>query len=90
VRPRLPLPPWLRVVVLVVGWLVLLVGLAGLVLPGIQGIATILIGLAILSVASATAHRWMRRALQRWPRAWQRIDRLRETISDLLHRRSWL
>ena len=82
-----PLPLWLRVVVLVVGWLILLVGVAGLILPGIQGIATIVAGLAILSVASETAHRWMRRLLQRWPKLWLRVDRFRAKLHDWLHRR---
>jgi uncharacterized membrane protein YbaN (DUF454 family) len=81
-----PLPLWLRVVVLIVGWLILLVGVAGLVLPGIQGIATIIAGLAILSVASETAHRWMRRGLQRWPKVWLRVDRFRTRLHDWLHR----
>lgn len=81
-----PLPLWLRVVVLIVGWLILLVGVAGLILPGIQGIATIVAGLAILSVASDTAHRWMRRSLQRWPKVWLRVDRFRTRLHDWLHR----
>jgi uncharacterized membrane protein YbaN (DUF454 family) len=81
-----PLPLWLRVTVLVVGWLVLLVGVAGLVLPGIQGIATILAGLAILSVASELAHRWMRRSLQRWPKLAERVERFRDKLHARLHR----
>lgn len=85
-RPHRPLPFWLRVVVLVVGWVVLLVGVAGLVLPGIQGVVTILVGAAILSVASELAHRWMRRCLQRWPKVWDRVEGFREKIYDRLHR----
>lgn len=85
-RPRRPLPLWLRVVVLLVGWVVLLVGVAGLVLPGIQGVFTILLGAAILSVASELAHKWMRQALQRWPKVWDRVEGFREKIQDRLHR----
>jgi len=84
--PHRPLPFWLRVVVLLVGWVVLLVGVAGLVLPGIQGVLTILLGAAILSVASELAHRWMRRLLQRWPKVWCRIDSFRDKIHTRLHR----
>ncbi len=51
-QPHRPLPLWVRILVLVVGWIVVLIGIAGLVLPGIQGIATIVAGAAILSVAS--------------------------------------
>jgi uncharacterized membrane protein YbaN (DUF454 family) len=85
-RPRRPLPLWLRVVVLLVGWVVLLVGVAGLVLPGIQGVVTILLGAAILSVASELAHKWMRQILQRWPKVWNRVDGFRDKIYDRLYR----
>lgn len=80
-----PLPFWLRVLVLVVGWIVLLVGVAGLVLPGIQGIATIAVGAAILSVASELAHKWMRRSLRRWPKIGDRVERFRDRLHDRLH-----
>jgi uncharacterized membrane protein YbaN (DUF454 family) len=81
---RRPLPLWLRILVLLVGWIVLLVGVAGLVLPGIQGIATIAIGAAILSVASELAYEWMRKSLSRWPKIWDRVERFRDRISDKL------
>jgi uncharacterized membrane protein YbaN (DUF454 family) len=84
-RLRRPLPLWLRIVVLLVGWIVLLVGVAGLVLPGIQGIATIVIGAAILSVASELAYEWMRKALGRWPKIWDRVEGFRDRIHDKLH-----
>ena len=86
-RRRLPpLPMWLRVVVLLVGWVVLLVGVAGLVLPGIQGVLTIILGAAILSVASETAHRWTRQCLRRWPKAHDKVESFREKIHNKLHR----
>ena len=90
-RFRRPLPLWLRVLVLLVGWLVVLVGIAGLVLPGIQGVATILLGAAILSVASEIAYELMRKALRRWPWLWDRVekfrDRIQDKLYDLVHRR---
>ena len=90
-RLRRPLPLWLRILVLLVGWIVLLVGVAGLVLPGIQGIATIVIGAAILSVASELAYEWMRKGLSRWPKIWDRVegfrDRIHDKLSDFVHRR---
>ena len=90
-RLRRPLPLWLRIVVLLVGWIVLLVGVAGLVLPGIQGIATIVIGAAILSVASELAYEWMRKGLSRGPAIWDRVERFRDRIhdklSDMVHRK---
>ncbi|HWM89900.1 MAG TPA: PGPGW domain-containing protein [Thermoanaerobaculia bacterium] len=84
-RLRRPLPLWLRIVVLLVGWIVVLVGIAGLVLPGIQGIATIVIGAAILSVASEIAYELMRKAFRRWPAIWDRVERFRDRIQDKLH-----
>lgn len=90
-RLRRPLPLWLRILVLLAGWIVLLVGVAGLVLPGIQGIATIVIGAAILSVASELAYEWMRKGLSRWPSVWVRVegfrDRIHDKLSDLVNRR---
>jgi hypothetical protein len=84
-RLRRPLPLWLRILVLLVGWLVVLVGVAGLVLPGIQGIATIAIGAAILSVASEIAYEWTRKMLGRWPAIWDRVEGFRDRIHDKLH-----
>ena len=74
-------------VLLGVGWFLLLVGIAGLALPGIQGLVTIIIGLAVLSIASETAHRWLHRLFHPWPGAWERITHLRERLHDWLHRR---
>ncbi len=83
-RPKLA--AWKRILLFVVGWSVLLVGVAGLVLPGIQGILTILIGAAILSLVSETIYRLLRRLLNRWPWLMERIDRWRHKLNEWLHR----
>lgn len=83
---RPPLATWKRIVLFVAGWTVLLIGIAGLVLPGIQGILTILVGAAILSLVSETVYRLLRRLFQRWPRAMSQIDRWRQKLHDFLHR----
>lgn len=84
-RHRLrPLPLWLRIIVLIVGWIVVLIGIAGLILPG-PGTVGIVIGVAILSVASQFTHKWMRRTLHRWPAIWDRVERFRDKIHDRLH-----
>ena len=75
-----------RVLTFAAGWALLLVGVAGLALPGIQGILTILVGIAVLSLASETAYRLLKRLLPRWPPVWTRIERFRERIHDWLHR----
>ena len=84
-RLRRPLPLWLRILVLLVGWIVVLVGVAGLILPGIQGIATIVLGAAILSVASEIAYELMKKVLCRWPKIWDRVEGFRDKIHDRLH-----
>lgn len=83
---RRPLPLWMRITVLLVGWVVVLIGVAGLVLPGIQGIATIAAGAAILSVVSEVAYKLTRKTLRRWPWIWERVERFRERLHDRLHR----
>jgi sulfite exporter TauE/SafE len=85
-RRKLRLSLGTRVLTFAIGWALLLVGVAGLALPGIQGILTILVGIAVLSLASETAYRLLRRLLHRWPQVWNRIERLRERIHRRLHR----
>ena len=81
-----PLPFRTRVLIFIAGWVLILIGVAGLVLPGIQGIFTILLGAALLSLDNELVYRGLRRALTRWPRAWQRLERFRERAHHHLHR----
>lgn len=90
--PRTPnrrqaLPTWLRVSLIVAGLLLVAVGIAGLVLPGIQGIVTILAGLALLSLVSRQTHRFLRWSLRPWPRMRKRVERLRFRFQGWLHRK---
>jgi sulfite exporter TauE/SafE len=85
-KRRLRLSLGMRVLTFAVGWGLLLVGVAGLALPGIQGVLTILLGVAVLSLASETAYRLLKRLLHRWPSVWNRIEHWRETVHDWLHR----
>ena len=75
-----------RVITFIVGWSLLLVGVAGLALPGIQGVLTILIGAAVLSIASETVYRLLRRLFRRWPGGWKRVKGFRQRIHGWLHR----
>ena len=79
-HPPSHLPAAWRVFFLVAGWLMILVGVAGLALPGIQGVFTILLGAALLSVASETAYWLLRAAFRRWPSGWRRVERGRRRI----------
>jgi hypothetical protein len=90
-EPGPPTPPRtlsfaVRLLLFALGWLLVLIGIAGLALPGIQGILTILIGASVLSVASQAVHRLLRRALRRWPALLSRLDRLRDKVHDRLSR----
>jgi len=82
-RPRLPLGA--RVGIFIAGWLLILVGVAGLVLPGIQGVVTILAGAALLSLDNELVYRGLRRLLARWPNLWRRVEHFREKSHDRLH-----
>ena len=84
-RLRRSLPLWLRILVFLVGWLVILIGIAGLVLPG-PGIPTIVVGAAILSIVSEATYELTRKSLQRWPFIWDKVEVFRERIHDRLHR----
>lgn len=86
-----PLPrlPWgVRVALLGLGWILVLIGILGLALPGIQGILTLALGAAVLSLASRSTYRFLRRRLQRWPAAWDRIERFRARVYRFLSGRA--
>lgn len=83
--PRLPL--YVRVGVFLVGWVLVLVGVAGLVLPGIQGVLTIFLGAALLSVVSELVYEGLSKLLSRWPQAWRRVRGLRLKTHRWLRRR---
>lgn len=71
-------PMWLRVGLIVCAVLLLLVGVAGLFLPGLQGIVTILAGVALLSLVSSNADRFLRWSLGPWPKALDKVEAARE------------
>jgi hypothetical protein len=58
----------------------ILIGVAGLALPGIQGVLTIGFGAALLSVSSETAYWVLRWAFGRWPKGWRRVERIRRKL----------
>lgn len=72
--------------VLVFGWLLVLVGIAGLFLPVLQGGLFLALGFAFLSIASQTVHLWLRGLMGRWPRLWRRMEKLRRRLREKLHR----
>lgn len=71
---------WMRALLFLVGWLLVLVGIAGLVLPGIQGVLTLVAGAAVLSLASEIAFKVLRWSFQKWPRGWRRVSKWRRKL----------
>jgi uncharacterized protein len=79
-----------RIVVLSLGWIFVLLGIAGLFLPILQGVLFLTIGLILMSRES----RWVRRRLdwarRRWPRfgrAWDRAHATMHRIANRVFRR---
>jgi uncharacterized membrane protein YbaN (DUF454 family) len=62
-----------RIVVLVIGWLLIAFGVVGLFLPVLQGVLFIMLGLLVLSGESETAHRWLQRGRQKFPKVDARL-----------------
>jgi hypothetical protein len=87
---RLPtLPIAMRLILMVVGWVLFLVGVAGLALPGIQGCLTLAVAAAVLSLTSEMIYRWLRKLLhRRSPGAWDRVERFRGWLHRKLSRDS--
>jgi uncharacterized protein len=79
-HPPANLPRGLRIFLMVAGWVLIVIGVAGLVLPILQGAITIVAGAALLAVASEKAYWLLRRAFRRWPRGWRRVERVRRWI----------
>lgn len=73
-----------RVLLLVLGWLLIILGVAGLALPLLQGVLFLVIGAAVLSLVNRTAFRFVRRVFRRWPKAWKRLLGWRRWIFDKL------
>lgn len=79
-HPPSHLPLGWRIFFIVAGWVLILIGIAGLALPGIQGVLTIVLGAALLSVASESAYWAMRWLFRRWPRGWRKVERMRRRV----------
>lgn len=79
--PDLPrLPPSTRILLLILGWILILLGILGLVLPGLQGVVTLVLGAAALSLVSRSILTLLRFLFRRWPRGWRAILRTRRRV----------
>lgn len=86
IEPRPPLPLGARIAIFILGWLLILIGVAGLVLPGIQGVFTIVLGAALLSIDNELVYRGLRKVFTRWPHLWHKVEHFREKAHDRMHR----
>jgi uncharacterized membrane protein YbaN (DUF454 family) len=75
-----------RAGVLIAGWAFVLVGIAGLFLPVLQGVLFILIGLFILSSEYIWAHHLLERVRRRFPRVASQLDHAKERGAHWLRR----
>ncbi len=75
-----------RILVLIVGWAFILVGIAGLFLPVIQGILCIIIGLMILSSEYVWAHNLLQKLKARFPRMAALSEQGKEKAQEWLAR----
>jgi uncharacterized protein len=75
-----------RIVTHIVGWMFILVGIAGLVLPILQGILFILIGLFVLSSVSPWASTLLHKVRKRFPRIMNQVDLAKSKASKVQDR----
>ncbi len=86
--PDLPvLSPSARILLLVLGWTLVVLGLVGLVLPGLQGVFTLVLGAAALSLVSRSTLKALRYLFRRWPKAWRIVLRARRRVQYWIGRK---
>jgi uncharacterized membrane protein YbaN (DUF454 family) len=76
-----------RMALLLVGWAFVLLGLAGLFLPLLQGVLFLLIGLIILSSEYAWAHKLLQRLRHRFPGVARKADEAQVRAVGWMRRR---
>lgn len=75
-----------RILVLIVGWAFILLGIAGLFLPILQGVLFLLVGLIILSSEYVWAHHLLTRLKERFPKLGRTADQATEKAKVWLQR----
>jgi uncharacterized protein len=75
-----------KALVLVVGWAFILLGIAGLFLPVLQGILFLMIGLIILSTEYVWAHHLLAKVRARFPKIAETADGAKEKAARWLRR----
>ncbi len=86
--PDVPaLSPSARILLLTLGWTLIVLGLAGLVLPGLQGVLTLILGAAALSLVSRSMLNALRYLFSPWPKAWRAVLRTRRRVQYWIGRK---
>jgi uncharacterized protein len=67
-------PQTKQIVVLIAGWSFIVLGIVGLILPFLQGVLFLLVGLAILSSEYAWARRLLTKVRERFPKVGRIAD----------------
>jgi uncharacterized membrane protein YbaN (DUF454 family) len=75
-----------RALLLVLGWGFVLVGIAGLFLPILQGVLMILIGLFILSSEYVWAHHLLQKMKARYPKLSGKLEQAKEKSTEWMRR----
>jgi len=75
-----------RVLILITGWTFILLGIAGLFLPFLQGVLFLLVGLIILSSEYVWAHRLLTKLRERFPKIGSMADRATAKAAAWLRR----
>ncbi len=75
-----------RVLKLTLGWIFIVLGVAGLFLPFLQGILFLAIGATLLAQESPWAHDKLQKLRRRYPRASATLDRAQERAEAMMAR----
>jgi uncharacterized membrane protein YbaN (DUF454 family) len=77
-----------RILLLIVGWAFILLGIAGLFLPILQGVLFLLIGLMILSSEYVWAHHLLLKLREKFPSVSRALDKAAEKAAAWMRRLS--
>lgn len=75
-----------KIGLLVLGWTFIVLGIAGLFLPVLQGILFLVIGLLILSTEYVWAHHLLQKLRDRFPAVATQLDKAKEKARRWTHR----
>lgn len=73
-----------RVIVVSIAFAFLFIGLIGLVLPVIQGLLSIFVGIILLSLYSPTIRKWTEKHTERFPKLHEFVKKIEAWIEKIL------